>query len=274
MNTSSTKKERPQILITNDDGVDSIGLWLLADNLAEWADVFIVAPATEQSGKSLSISVYNPLEIQRLYESDHKQAWSVSGTPADCVKTALSILLKTAPDIVVSGINRGSNAGKNVLYSGTIGGAIEASLRGLQAIAFSSYSMENPAFELYAPLTSKIVQYNLKNPSENGVVLNINFPCPRTTESSAPVKGLKLARQGKEYILENPRFISSPREMEDHHQTSFHLGGRLVHSHGNSNETDIHWLNNGYATCVPIFIEDLTHDRYLNSRKNEFETIL
>ncbi len=277
MTTISLQNRRPQILVTNDDGITSPGLWLMVKELATWSDVYVVAPSEEQSATSLSITVRNPLSIHRHYDVSCGTAWSVSGTPADCVKTALSILLKNPPDIVVSGINKGSNAGKNVLYSGTIGGAIEASLRGLQAIAFSSYSMSHPSFEAYAPLTSQMIQYALKAPASHGIVLNVNFPCQtnvsHNVRENQVVKGIKLTRQGKEYILEKPKLISAPRKEADHHETTFHMGVQLVDSDINDETTDIYWLKQGYATCVPVFVEDLTHSEYMMNRKKDFESL-
>ncbi len=269
--------EKTRILITNDDGIRSPGLWTLVEHLASWADVYIVAPHEEQSGMSLSITVRNTLMIHRHYDMPGTIAWSVSGTPADCVKTALSILLKEPPHIVVSGINRGSNAGKNVLYSGTVGGAVEAALRGLPAIAFSSYSTTNPSFEKYAPLTLPLVKYVLNSHFDPGVVLNVNFPCPQTILDlgiQTPICGVKLTAQGKEYILEKPQLLSAPRKDEDHHGTEFQMGIQLVGQEINDETTDIYWLRKGYATCVPVFVEDLTHKAYIEKHKNNFDTII
>lgn len=267
---------RPRILITNDDGIQSPGLWIMAESLASWADVFIVAPDEEQSGMSISITIRKSLSIYHHPNKIVQGAWSVTGTPADCVKTALSIILDKSPDIIVSGINRGHNAGKNVLYSGTIGGAIEGALRGFQTIAFSSYNMQTPSFEIFAPYTSQFVQYALNNSADQGVVLNVNFPCPDVVSSlqiDRPFQGVKLVRQGKEYILEKPHILPSEEERKDHHKTEFHMGGHLVGSDINDEMTDIYWLKKGFVTCVPVFVEDLTHGDYLKKHAAKYEQL-
>lgn len=248
----------------------------MAKELQKWATVFVVAPSEEQSATSLSITVRKPLTIERRREFPIDAAWSVTGTPADCVKAALSIVLQTSPDIVVSGINKGSNAGKNILYSGTIGGAIEATLRGIRSVAFSSYSVTNPSFEKYAPYTSSLVQYALSTDSYSGALLNVNFPCQSVIESlgiQESFAGFKLARQGKEYILENPLFVEAPNKHDDHHGTVFHMGGKFHSDLIEDELSDIHWLRNGYTTCVPIYVEDLTYERFIQCEKNNFEKL-
>ena len=120
-----------RILIINDDGIHAPGLIHLWKALVDLADVTIIAPAIEQSGVGLGITLRSPLHIESVAWNKGTPAWKISGTPADCVKMALSVILKTPPDLIVSGINRGSNSGRNVLYSGTVGGVIEGVLRNI-----------------------------------------------------------------------------------------------------------------------------------------------
>ena len=120
--------KRPRILVTNDDSIHAPGLLQLCNTLKEFADISVVAPATEQSAVGLGITVRNPLEIEEHKLCTLFKAWSVTGTPADCIKMASSVILDWHPDLIVSGINRGSNAGRNLLYSGTVAAVIEGVL--------------------------------------------------------------------------------------------------------------------------------------------------
>ena len=128
---------RPFLLITNDDGIHAPGLKHLWEAVAEHAETSIVAPATEKSGCGLSITWAKPLRVHPIEWENKTPCWSVSGTPADCIKMGLNVLLDKPPHMILSGVNRGSNAGRTVLYSGTIGGVIEGALKGIPGIAFS-----------------------------------------------------------------------------------------------------------------------------------------
>lgn len=123
-------KKKPKILITNDDGIHAPGIRHLWTALKDIADLVVCAPAMEQSAVGLSITIRHPLHIQKIKwhasESANAITWAVNGTPADCVKLGLSVIYDEQPDLIVSGINRGTNAGRNVLYSGTVAGAIES----------------------------------------------------------------------------------------------------------------------------------------------------
>src|SRR5689334_3155261 len=126
MKQTSKEKKRPHLLITNDDGINAPGIRALWEALKDYADVTVVAPANEQSAVGLSTTIRHPLHISDVdWGSNSRNIWSVSGTPADCVKLALNAILDTKPDLIVSGINRGSNLGRNVLYSGTVSAVIE-----------------------------------------------------------------------------------------------------------------------------------------------------
>src|SRR3989338_2220579 len=135
---------RPFLLITNDDGISAPGIKHLWQAVHEFADVAIVAPHVEKSGCGLSITWAKPLRIQPFVWDGDTPAWSVNGTPADCVKMACSVILEKRPQMVLSGVNRGSNAGRTVLYSGTIGGVIEGAYKNIPGIAFSFSDMNMP----------------------------------------------------------------------------------------------------------------------------------
>ena len=125
------------ILLTNDDGIYAPGLWALYQELRQLGEVSVVAPESEQSAVGHAISLINPLRVKKVSLDGGVQGWAVSGTPADCVKIALSELLPESPQMVVSGLNLGPNVGINVLYSGTVSAATEASILGVRAMAVS-----------------------------------------------------------------------------------------------------------------------------------------
>src|SRR4029078_350865 len=128
----------PRILISNDDGVYAPGLKHLWNAVRDFADVVVVAPAAEQSAVGLSTTIRHPLRIERVeWANSDAKVWSVNGTPSDCVKLALNVIMPTYPDLIVSGINRGTNCGRNVLYSGTVAAIIEGLLHDVPGIAFS-----------------------------------------------------------------------------------------------------------------------------------------
>ncbi len=265
-------KTQPQILITNDDGIHAPGIRHLWNSLKDKNGLYIVAPAYEQSGVGAGISLRNPLQVKEIEWSPCTSSWSVGGTPADCVKLAVSVLLKFTPHIIVSGINRGSNAGRNVLYSGTIGGVIEGVLRGIPGIAFSAYDyyedVNYALFESYIPL---IVNYVLQYPLPAGTMLNVNFPSmnPRKRKDKGQgIHGIKLTRQGKQYVLEDPEKISYNALA-----ASYTLGPQLV-EFDEHEESDIYWLERGYVTIVPVHVEELTDWKYLRTQKEHLESFV
>ena len=242
---------RPFILLTNDDGVYAPGLKHLQKALSSFADLVVVAPASEQSAVSLSITVRHPLRIEELqWPTSDAKIWSVNGTPADCVKLALSVILPRMPDLIVSGINRGSNAGRNVLYSGTVAAVIEGIMHNIPGIAFSVSDYFNPVYEAVESYIPKLIAYTLAHPLPVGTFLNVNFP----KEMEKGIKGIRFAKQGKEYWAENPEVREHPAEGHDY----YWLGAKLAEFE-EQEDSDIVLLKQGYVTAVPIQIYDLTH---------------
>jgi 5'-nucleotidase len=190
-----------RILLTNDDGIYAPGLRALRKELMTLGEVVVVAPATEQSGVGHSITLLNPLLVQEVFD-DEKQfvGWAVEGRPADCVKLALLELLPEPPDIIVSGINAGANAGINVLYSGTVAAAIEGSFFRQTSIAVSlEYSRPKPLdFTQAAGLARQvIVQIRAQKP-EAGTLFNVNIPALER----GPVRGIRVVPQNVAPYLE------------------------------------------------------------------------
>lgn len=161
------------ILLSNDDGVYSDGIQILANKFKKFGRIIVVAPDREQSASSHSLTLHRPLRISKL----KKNTYAVSGTPTDCITLGVYEILKKKPDLIVSGINRGGNLGDDVHYSGTVSAAMEGAMMGVPAIAVSLVTRdENPRFNVAANFTNKLVQKVLKKGLPQGVVLNVNVP--------------------------------------------------------------------------------------------------
>jgi 5'-nucleotidase len=174
------------ILLTNDDGIEASGLHLLDEALRDLGEIVVVAPDRERSAVSHGLTLRSPLEVRQI-DANH---YTLSGTPADCVIYALNRILVSQPDLVVSGINHGANLGDDIMYSGTVAAAREASRRGLSAIAVSQAYDESPiSFEAAARFARRLVQAVLKRKSQGGICLNVNIPVRK-------VRGVRITRQG------------------------------------------------------------------------------
>lgn len=264
MTASKKIPKRPHILITNDDGVYAPGIKQLWTALKSFADLTVVAPLGEQSAVGLGITLRQPLQIIRAHwgeECDH--IWSVSGTPADCVKMGLHAIVSSRPDIVVSGINRGGNLGRNVLYSGTIAGAIEGILQGIPAIAFSSNDYHTqPDYEAINRYIPTIVQHVMSYPLPEGTLLNVNFP----EKSQGAIKGFKMTNQGSNWWIENPDKRVHPAEGHSY----YWLGSQLKRGKEIEDSDDM-WIQQGYVTAVPVHVGDLTDRNHVASTRAIFE---
>lgn len=251
-------QKKPKILVTNDDGIHAPGLKHLWEALADIADLTIIAPASEQSGVGLAITLRDPIQISPVAWEKGTPAWKVTGTPADCVRLAMSVILDSPPDLIVSGINRGANSGRTVLYSGTIGGVIEGILRNIPGIAFSCVDFENPDYKKTLHLITPLVNHLLDQPMPKGTLLNVNFP------DVEEILGIKMARQGRGFWMEDPEKRVHP---EGH--PYYWLGGKWK-DHDEHEDSDVHLLKAGYAAAVPIHVSELTDLVHFNERKEHF----
>jgi 5'-nucleotidase len=229
-----------RILLTNDDGVRAPGIVAAAQALRTIADVTIVAPAANQSGKGHSITIEDPIYVDSLTLSGDLQATSVTGTPATSVKVALGALLAQKPDLVVSGINRGWNVGSVTYVSGTVGAAREAALAGLPAIA-ASLASEESNYGAAAEVVRQVVQIARRVRFERGVFLNVNVPAGSPTA----IKGIQLTRQSALTGVERFEEQRSPR------------GRRYFWSvwnepTGDVEGTDVWAVEHGYAAVTPL----------------------
>jgi 5'-nucleotidase len=183
-----------RILLTNDDGVYAPGLRALRTELKKLGEVTVVAPAAEQSAVGHSITLLNPLVVQEMLDDNHQpMGWAVEGRPADCVKLALLELLPETPDLVISGLNSGSNAGINVLYSGTVAAAIEGAFFRRTSIAVSlEYTKPKPLdFPRAAELARKVIEQIVARQPPDGSLFNVNIP----SLEKGPVRGVRVVPQ-------------------------------------------------------------------------------
>lgn len=250
---------RPFFLLTNDDGILAPGIRHLWDALHEWADVAIVAPQGEKSGTGLSITWAKPLRVSSVSWDKGTPAWSVSGTPADCVKMACSVILDKKPDMVLSGVNRGSNSGRTILYSGTIGGVIEGIHKGIPGIAFSFSDFEPPSMGTARPYIESLTRHFLEEPLPFGTLLNVTFP-PNCQEG---VKGIRMAKQGTGYWVEDPDKRIHPEGLP-----YYWLGGKW-HDCEEDPEGDVALAQAGYVTAVPIHVHQMTDFGALEAQREK-----
>jgi len=181
--------EQPKILVTNDDGILSEGITLLAKALREIGDVFVVAPDREKTAIAHSITLHRPLRMEKM----RKNVYSVDGTPADCVHLGVNVILPKKPQLVVSGINKGGNLGDDVTYSGTVSAAFEGTLLGIPSFAISLVSRSHFKFRTAAQFALKVARHIIKNGLPKDTLLNINVPNMDEKE----IKSYKITQQGR-----------------------------------------------------------------------------
>ena len=255
--------KRPLILVTNDDGYNAPGINHLIEFVKEIAEVVVVAPDSPQSGMGHAITIDSTLEVHRLdLDGAYKglQAYSTSGTPADCVKLALHEILDRQPDLVVSGINHGANSSINVIYSGTMSAAIEAGVEGIAAIGFSLLDYSWSAnFEACKDVVQTLVKEALDKGIPSGTVLNVNIP----KTDGAAVKGMRVCRQAKANWKERFDKRVSPTGKEYYWLT----GDFILLDEGE--DTDIAALEAGYVSIVPTQFDLTAHHSmaHINSWK-------
>jgi 5'-nucleotidase len=250
---------RKNILVCNDDGADAKGLHALIEMVKPYGDVIVVVSETAQSGMSHSISISKPLRAVLRQEDIGYKFYTVAGTPVDCVKLALNQLCEVKPDIMVSGINHGSNAAISVVYSGTMGAAIEAALFGVPSIGFSLLDFSpNANFELVQKYGLSIFETVLKNGLPNQVALNVNFP----VIDEKQFNGIKICRQTSGVWKEEFDVRVDPFGRKYYWLTgSFHNLEPLAE------DTDEWALKNNFASVVPV-LPNFTDSESMKLLKN------
>ncbi len=233
---------RPLIMITNDDGYDSNGITVLSQIARSYGDVVVVAPHTNASAKSHSLTVGMPLRAF-LKRSEDIVVYACTGTPADCVKLGVEHLCPRRPDLVLSGINHGSNASINILYSGTMGAALEAAVCGYPAIGFSLLSHRTDAeYEAAVPYMQRIIEYAITHGLPKGCALNVNIPI---LEKTPNLKGMKVCRAAVARWTD-----SFERRVDPHGMDYYWLTGKFV-CDDDGVDADQRTLEDGYITIVP-----------------------
>jgi 5'-nucleotidase len=237
-----------RILVTNDDGIHSDGLIKLEEALREVGDVYVVAPASEMSGASHSLTLARPLRIRQIDE----RHWTVDGTPTDCVTLALHRILKDVQmDICASGINHGGNLGDDATYSGTVAGALEATILGVPGIALSLVARENFDFTEAARFSVMAVRKVLREGLPEGTLLNINLP-------RGEIKGVRVTRQG----LKNARPVIS--EHIDPRGKPYYWIGEEYFGWNTADGTDYQAIEQGFVSVTPLK-SDMTDHRALTA---------
>lgn len=245
-------ERRKRILITNDDGFHSEGILALEEALRDVGDVYVVAPASEMSGASHSLTLARPLRIRQIDE----RHWTVDGTPTDCVTLALNQILAPdlCPDICASGINHGANLGDDATYSGTIAGALESTILGVPGLAFSLVVNRNPDFTESAKIAKQMVAKALSDGLPDGTLLNVNIP------KGIP-KGIHITKQGfkdaRPVISEHIDPRGKPYYWIGEVRNGFHAGGG----------TDFEAIDEGFVSVTPMR-SDLTNHPAIALLKN------
>lgn len=250
---------KPLILVTNDDGIFAGGIRALISFAQELGEVVVVAPDSAQSATGHGITVRDPLRLQRAKEFPDLEAWKCSGTPVDCVKLARQVILKGREiDLCVSGINHGSNASINIIYSGTVSAAMEASMEGINAIGFSLLDFSSEAdFSPCKKYVQAIMRNVLEHGIPNGKLLNVNIPKLPADE----IQGIKICRQAESRWIE--RF---DEKLDPIGQPYYWMAGDFVLM-DDREDTDIKALREGYVSVVPAG-HDLTNYESMESMKN------
>lgn len=241
--------KKPLILVTNDDGMFAPGLKALVQAVKEFGEVVVVAPDSPQSAKGHAITVADPLRLNQVDIFENILAYECSGTPVDCVKLAKHVLLKDRKfDLCVSGINHGSNASINIIYSGTLSAAMEASLEGCHSIGFSLMDFSFDAdFTPCLPYVQRLVLAALRVPPSEPLFLNVNFPKLPADQ----IRGIRVCRQAEARWVEEFQEAEDPRK-----QKYYWLTGRFIVL-DEGDDTDVYALQNGYVSVVPC-MHDLT----------------
>ncbi len=243
-----------KILLTNDDGIYSPGIYSIYKELSKFADVIVVAPETEQSSVGHGITLFYPLFVKKVSRKGKFFGYAVSGKPADCVKLGIEIILKGKnPDLVVSGINLGNNDGCSIFYSGTVAGAREGTLMGVDSVALSLDSYADPDFTESAKIGAKLAKLVAKNKLPKGTFLNVNIP-------SKKIKGILPTCQGTEPIHGQFKERRNP-----HEKTYYWMTGKNP-THVNDNTIDTYALRNGYVTVTAVHCS-LTDEDFLDKLK-------
>jgi 5'-nucleotidase len=242
------KKNRPTILVVNDDGIDAPGIHALIKVVQELGDVVVVAPDGPQSGMGHAITIAKPLRLDKVELYEGVEMYKSSGTPVDCVKLAVNQVFKgRKPDLCVSGINHGLNHSINVIYSGTMSAAVEGAIEGIPSIGFSLDNFTYKAdFSTCLPFVRAVAEQVLNHGLPAGTLLNVNFP-------DGEINGIKICRQA------NAKYAEEFDERLDPHKRNYYWLTGVFQNNDHGEDTDVWALNQKYASVVPIQFDMTAH---------------
>lgn len=256
-----SQENRPLILITNDDGIDSLGIRQLAESLSKLGEVKVVAPDRQMSAVSNAVTIQNPLRVKKYKLSNDITGYAVTGTPADCAKLGINAICERKPDLVVSGINHGQNNAINVLYSGTVGGAVEGMLADIPSMAISvgSHDVEfdcGTASEYALELAQKMLKISIPK----GTLLNVNVPAVKKEN----IRGIKYTSQSKAI------WKDSYEKRQDPFGREYYWFSGSYEQNMNETDTDDFALFNNYVSVTPIKM-DFTDKDFLSKLSEELK---
>lgn len=238
---------KPLILVTNDDGYQSPGIAFLARLAARFGDVVVIAPHEGMSGMGHAITIKTPLRYRKHSPNGQYPVYAVEGTPVDCVKLAMRKILGRRPDLILSGINHGSNASVNIIYSGTMAAAFEGAMAGIPSVGFSLLDYDHHApLEHLEPYMETIIENVIHNGLPSNVCLNVNFPAEGDQK---PIRGMKLCRQALGYWKEE-----FDERRDPHQQPYFWLRGEFIRT-DDGTDTDLNALENRFVSIVPVHFD-------------------
>ena len=252
-------KDERLILVSNDDGIDSKGINSLVEVAREFGRVVVAAPSEAMSGMSHAITIKTPLRVRKVYDDGKVTRYSCLGTPVDSVKLAFNSLMGRRPDLVLSGINHGSNSSASVVYSGTMAAAMEGCVNHVPSAGFSLLDYDPDADFSYAQeIARNVIAEIIRNGLDDGVCLNVNIPAKPKEE----IRGIKICRQAKGYWKEE-----FDKRTDPHRGEYYWLTGSFFNVEPDSEDTDEFALNNDYVSIVPIKV-DLTDYQSLSKLNN------
>jgi len=252
--------DKPLILVTNDDGVKAPGIRALISYIRPFGKVIVVAPDRSQSGTAHAVTIAHPLRLDLISKEEDYEEYCCNGTPADCVKLAFKIVIRRRPDFLFSGINHGTNASINIIYSGTMAAVLEGALAGVPSVGFSLNNYSHDAnFGPSGKFVSQIAANVIANGLPDGVCLNVNLP----DVSEDKIMGVKLCRQAEGTWKEDFD------EREDPNGRKYYWMKGVYAQVGDGEDTDQWALEHNYVALVPVQF-DLTATKALESLRNRF----
>ncbi|HMO50482.1 MAG TPA: 5'/3'-nucleotidase SurE [Kiritimatiellia bacterium] len=249
-----------KILLSNDDGIHAPGLSALYEAVKDLGDVVVAAPDSQMSAVGHAITISDPIKVAEINRPDGFRGYAIGGTPADCVKLAVEALLESPPDLIISGINLGPNAGISVIYSGTVSAATEGAILGIPSMAVSLCTFKDPLWETSAKAARIVAAHILRHGVPPDTLVNVNVPnCPYDE-----IRGYAITTMGRSQFKEVFHRRTDPRG-----NVYYWMDGEMELSPGQSG-TDVQALEAGCVSITPLHF-DLTHREVLSTFQREWK---